>query len=82
MSCWAHGSKVLSPVIAAAGLAQVLAHTEPSPTLAFFHTDLKTIPLTNTMQMPEICEAIVKQVSEVSWGMVRSSLNTCLGLFE
>ena len=68
MSCWAHGAKVLSPVIAAAGLAQVLAHTEPGPTLAFFHADLKTIPLTNTMQMPEICEAIVKQVSEVSWG--------------
>ena len=71
MSCWAHGAKVLSPVIAAAGLAQVLAHTEHNPTLAFFHTDLKPLPLTDIMQMPEICEAIVKQVSEVSWGMVR-----------
>ena len=68
LSCWAHGAKVLTPVIAAAGLAQVLAHTEQRPTLAFFDTDVWPLPLTDTMQMPEICETIIKQVSEVSWG--------------
>ncbi|KAK7094499.1 RNA-binding protein RO60-like [Littorina saxatilis] len=63
VSCWTHGVKVLSPVIGAAGLAQVLAHTEQNPTLAFFDTDVTPITLTDTMQMPEIGEAIVKHAS-------------------
>lgn len=65
MRCWVHGAKVLSPVIAAAGVALVLAHTEQDPALVFFGKDVKPLPLTKTMQMPEICEEIAQRAAEL-----------------
>nr|KAG5699849.1 hypothetical protein BaRGS_034623 [Batillaria attramentaria] len=70
MRCWVHGTKVLSPVIAVAGLAQVLAHTEQDPALAFFCKDVKPLSLTNTMQMPEICEEIAQRAAELEGSKV------------
>ncbi|XP_076436651.1 RNA-binding protein RO60-like [Babylonia areolata] len=63
LSCWVHGAKVLTPIIAAAGLAMVLAHTEESPELVFFDTAVHPLPLTNKMQMPEICDSIMQMVT-------------------
>ncbi|KAL8562977.1 hypothetical protein ACOMHN_004669 [Nucella lapillus] len=71
MSCWVHGAKVLTPIIAAAGMAMLLAHTEEDPQLVFFDTGVRPIAITNKMQMPEICEAIHKQSTMVrsgGWG--------------
>lgn len=68
MRCWVHGTKVLSPVIAVSGLALLLAHTERDPALVFFSKDVKPLSLTNTMQMPEICEAIATCAAEQEGG--------------
>ncbi|XP_025112327.1 60 kDa SS-A/Ro ribonucleoprotein-like [Pomacea canaliculata] len=58
--CWVHGARVLSPVIAAASIAVILAHTEKEPTMAFFNKEVRPLSFITSVQMPEICEKIVQ----------------------
>lgn len=64
--CWVHGARVLSPVIAAASIAVILAHTEKEPTMAFFNKEVRPLSFITSVQMPEICEKIVQCATAVS----------------
>lgn len=60
------GTLVLSPVIAVAGLIQILLHTKADCQLVYFLSDVKQLTVSPQMSLADICKEVAKASVPVS----------------